>query len=70
MRSVLVQLDEKTYRALSGLAPRGHRAEFIRKAIAHAIRREQFRQIRRAYEAQPDSGTDVDDWSNPEEFAI
>jgi predicted transcriptional regulator len=70
MRFVLVQLDDKTHRALSSVAPRGRRTEFIRKAIADAIRSEQFRRIRRSYEARPDSGTDVDNWSNPEEFAI
>jgi hypothetical protein len=70
MRSVLVQLDDKTYRALRESAPRAHRAEFIRKAISDAIRGERFRQIRRAYEARPDSSADVDDWSNPEEFVV
>ncbi len=71
MRSVLVQLDNETYRALNKVPPaQRKRIEFIRKAIKDAIRREEYRKIRRAYEAQPDSSADADDWSNPEEFAI
>ena len=72
MRSVLVQLDDETYRSLNKVAPpeQRRRIEFIRKAIKDAIRREEYQKIRRAYETQPDSGADVDDWSNPEEFAI
>ena len=71
MRSVLVQLDNETYRALNRVAPtQRKRIEFIRKAIKDAIRREEYRKIRRAYQAQPDSSADADDWSHPEEFAI
>jgi predicted transcriptional regulator len=72
MPSVLVQLDDGTYRALNKVAPPAQRKriEFIRKAIRDAIRREEYRKIRRAYEAQPDSGDDADDWSTAEEFAI
>jgi predicted transcriptional regulator len=69
MSSVLVQLDDETYRALTRMAPRGRRIEFVRQAIKDAIRREEYRKTRRAYEVQPDSGSDVDAWSNPEEFA-
>jgi hypothetical protein len=72
MRSVLVQLDDETYRALNKVAPpaQRRRVDFIRKAIKDAIRREEYRKIRRAYEVQPDSGSDADAWSNPEEFVI
>ena len=72
MRSVLVQLDNETYRALNKVAPPAHRKriEFIRRAIRDAIRREEYQKIRRAYEAQPESSADADDWSNPEAFAI
>jgi predicted transcriptional regulator len=72
MRSVLVQLDDETYRSLNRVAPpaQRRRIEFIRKAIKDAIRREEYEKIRRAYEAQPDSGSDADAWSNPGEFAI
>jgi len=66
MRSLLVQLDNETRRALNKVAP----AEFIRKAIRDAIRREEYSKIRRCYKAQPDSSADADDWSNPEVFAI
>jgi metal-responsive CopG/Arc/MetJ family transcriptional regulator len=72
MRSVLVQLDNETYRALNKVAPPAQRKriEFIRRAIKEAIRREEYQKIRRAYQAQPDSSADADAWSNPEEFAI
>jgi predicted transcriptional regulator len=72
MRSVLVQLDDETYRALNKVAPpaQRRRIDFIRKAIKDAIRREEYRKIRRAYEAQPDSASDADAWPNPEEFMI
>jgi len=72
MRSILVQLDNETYRALNKVAPSAQRKriEFIRKAIRDAIRREEYQKIRRAYEAQPDFSADADDWSNPEAFAI
>ena len=69
MRSVLVQLDNETYRALNKVAERKP-IEFIRQAIREAIRREEYQHIRRAYEAQPDSSADADAWSNPEKFAI
>jgi len=72
MPSILVQLDNETYRALNKVAPPAQRKriEFIRKAVKDAIRREEYQKIRRAYEAQPDSIADADSWSNPEEFSI
>ncbi len=70
MHSLLVQLDEATYRSLSRLAPPAsrRRAQFIREAIRKAIREAEYARIRRAYEAQPDSEAEADDWSTAEEY--
>ena len=70
MRSMLIQIDEATYAALNELAPaaKRQRAEFIRRALKDAIRAHQYQRIREAYEKQPDSGGDGDDWSNAEAF--
>ena len=70
MQSVLVQLDEQTCRALSRLAPPAsrRRAQFIRDAIRRAVREAEYRQIREAYAARPDSESEADDWANAEEF--
>jgi hypothetical protein len=68
MPSMLVRLDESTQRALNRVAKKGARAEFIRGAITRAILEEQYARIRRAYEAQPDSEAEADDWSNCEEY--
>ena len=68
MPSVLVRLDETTQRALNRVAKKGARAEFIRSAIARAIVEEEYARMRLAYEAQPDSESEADDWSNCEEY--
>jgi len=70
MPSVLVQLDEETYRSLNKVAPpnKRKRTEFIRRAIQEAIHAREFARMREAYRRQPDSATDIDDWSNCEEF--
>ena len=65
---MLVRLDESTQRALNRVAKKGARAEFIRGAITRAIREEEYARMRRAYESQPDSELDADDWSNCEEY--
>jgi hypothetical protein len=72
MRSILLQRVNQSYRALNKVASPAQRKqiEFIRNAVKDAIRREEYRKIRRAYKAQPDSSADSDSWSNPEEFAI
>jgi hypothetical protein len=70
MPSLLIRLDEATYRALNSVAEKRRRAEFVRGAITRAIREEEYARIRRAYEAQPDSETEADDWSNCEEFKL
>jgi hypothetical protein len=49
-------------------AAKRQRAEFIRQAVREAIRRREYDQIREAYQRQPDSAEDADDWSNAEEW--
>jgi predicted transcriptional regulator len=68
--TILVELDEVTFRALNHLAParKRQRSEFIRQAVKDAIRKHEFAQIREAYRKQPDSAADADDWSNAEAF--
>ena len=70
MRSILVQIDEPTYRALSKIAPaaKRRRSQFIREAVRKAILDAEEERIRQAYLAQPDSAEDADDWSSPEEY--
>jgi len=65
---MLVRLDETTQRALNRVAKKGARAEFIRSAITRAIREEEYARMRLAYEAQPDSESEADDWSNCEAY--
>ena len=68
MQSLLVQLDEPTYRALNRVAPaaKRQRAEFVRAAIRKAIQATEEERTRQAYLAQPDSEAEADDWSNAE----
>ena len=68
MPSMLIRLDETTQRALKRVAKKGERAEFIRGAITRAIREEEEARTRRAYELQPDSEAEADDWSSCEEY--
>lgn len=70
MKSVLVQLDDATVRALDRIAPprERRRSEFIRNALKRAIRQAEYNAMRKAYERLPDSETDADDWSNAEEY--
>ncbi len=70
MKSLLVQIDEPTFRALNRVAPaaKRQRAEFVRAAIRKAIRESEEERMRKAYLAQPDSETEADDWSNAEEW--
>jgi hypothetical protein len=53
---------------LNAVAAKRRRAEFVRDAITRAIREEEYARMRRAYEAQPDSESEADDWSNCEEY--
>jgi metal-responsive CopG/Arc/MetJ family transcriptional regulator len=70
MKSLLVQLDEPTYRALNRVAPvaKRQRAEFVRTAIRKAIRQTEEERTRLAYLKHPDSEAEADDWSNAEEW--
>ena len=68
MRSILIRLDETTYRALNRVGEKGARTEFIRAAIVRAIRDAEEARIRRAYILQPDSEDEADDWSSCEEY--
>jgi metal-responsive CopG/Arc/MetJ family transcriptional regulator len=70
MKSLLVQLDEPTYRALNRIAPaaKRQRAEFVRSAIRKAIRETEEQRTRRAYLQQPDSEAEADNWSSAEEW--
>jgi predicted transcriptional regulator len=70
MPSILIQLDDVTYKALNRIAPaaKRKRTEFIRQAVNAAIRRHEFARMREAYQAQPDRAAEADDWSNWEDF--
>jgi metal-responsive CopG/Arc/MetJ family transcriptional regulator len=70
MKSLLVQIDEPTLRALNRVAPaaKRQRAEFVRAAIRKAIRESEEERMRKAYLAQPDSEVEADEWSNAEEW--
>ena len=70
MKSLLVQLDEPTYRALNRVAPaaKRQRAEFVRSAIRKAIRQTEEDRTRLAYRKYPDSEAGADDWSNAEKW--
>jgi len=70
MKSLLIQLDDATYRALNRVAPpaKRQRAEFVRCALRKAIRKAEEERIRLAYMRQPDSEAEADDWSTTEEW--
>ena len=68
MQSLLVQLDDPTYRALNRIAAKRKRAEFVRAAIRKAIRETEEARTRQAYLQKPDSSDDADDWSNAEKW--
>ena len=70
MPSILIQLDEPTLKALDRIAPAAERkrAEFVRKAIRDAIRKQEFERMQEAYRRQPDSASEADDWAFPEEW--
>jgi predicted transcriptional regulator len=70
MKSLLVQLDEPTSRALNRIAPaaKRQRAEFVRTAIRKAIRETEEERTRLAYLNQPDTEAAADDWSSADEW--
>jgi predicted transcriptional regulator len=59
VKSLIVQLDDPTYRALTRIAQvsKRQRAEFVRSAIRKAIR-----------ETEEDSETAADDWTSAEKW--
>jgi predicted transcriptional regulator len=66
MKSLLVQLDDPTYRALEKVAPAAERkrSDFIRRAIRQAILNAEEEHTRQAYVRQPDIFTGEDDWGD------
>jgi hypothetical protein len=66
-RQILAELNGYGGAADAPAAKR-QRAEFIRQAVKEAIRRREYEHIREAYLRQPDTCSDVDDWSNAEEW--
>lgn len=70
MKSILVQLDDQTLRLLNRAAPpaKRKRAQFIREAILKAAMEAEEERTRSAYGAKPDSESEADDWSDPEEY--
>jgi metal-responsive CopG/Arc/MetJ family transcriptional regulator len=72
MKSLLIQIDEPTFRALNRVAPAAQRkrAEFIRAAIRRALYQAEEERTRLAYLKQPDSETAADDWRDAEEWKL
>jgi predicted transcriptional regulator len=70
--SILVELDDATFKRLNEIAPsaKRQRSEFVRSAVKDAIRRREFAQMRAAYLKTPDTETAADDWSGCEEFKL
>lgn len=70
MKSILIQLDDQTYRLLDRVAPaaKRRRAQFIRDAVQKAVMEAEEARTRHAYMAKPDSEREADDWSSAEEF--
>jgi metal-responsive CopG/Arc/MetJ family transcriptional regulator len=70
MKPLLIQLDEQTLNALNRVAApsKRQRSEFVRQAIRKAIRQAEYNAMREAYQKQPDSILDADDWSTAEEY--
>ncbi len=70
MKSILIQLDDQTYRLLDRVAPaaKRRRAQFIRQALLEAAMAAEEARTRAAYQTKPDSEAEADDWSLPEEF--
>ena len=69
MKSLLIQLDDATFKALERMArvKQRKRAEFIRDVLKAAVR-DHSAGLREAYRRQPDSAADADDWSSCEEL--
>jgi uncharacterized protein (DUF1778 family) len=65
-----IKLDDRTYDALRRAAGSARKtlALFVRDAVARALRETEYERIRLAYEKQPDSEADADEWLTAEEF--
>jgi len=65
MKSFLIQLPDSIDEALNRVAPqaKGRRSKFVREAIRRAILDLEYERIREAYEAQPDTKQEWNDWS-------
>ena len=72
MPSILVELDDATFKRLNAVAPaaRRKRSEFVRNAVREAIRKQEYARMREAYLKMPDTETAADDWVNCEEFKL
>ena len=70
MKSILLQIDDATYRLLESVAPaaKRQRAQFIRKALLKALLEVEEAKTRAAYRYRPDSESEADDWSTAEDF--
>jgi len=70
MKSLLIQLDDSTVKALDRIAPpsKRQRSEFIRTAITRAIRKAEFEAMMKAYQRIPNSESEADNWSHAENF--
>ena len=70
MNSILIQLDDATFRLLERVAPaaKRQRARFIRAALLRALMEAEEARTRAAYRQHPDSEAEADDWSLPEAF--
>jgi hypothetical protein len=66
MPQVLVQFESATLEAIDRIAPaaKRKRADFIRKAVKDAIFKHDQEKMRQAYQLQPDSGAEADNWAN------
>ena len=70
MKSILIRVDDATFRLLNRVAPAAKRlrTQFIRQALLRALIEAEEQRTRAAYGRLPDSESDADDWSTAEEF--
>jgi hypothetical protein len=63
-------VDDSTYLALRRAARslRKTKEDFVWDAVVKAVREVEYEQIRLAYQKQPDSEAEADDWNSAEEF--
>jgi uncharacterized protein (DUF1778 family) len=63
-------VDDSTYLALRRAARslRKTKEDFVCDAVVKAVREVEYEQIRLAYQKQPDSEAEADDWNSAEEF--